>query len=187
MGVVFDVVPSGYAEHLNDSQSPEVVAKELALGKALDVAKAHPGCIVIGSDTVVTIDGRHLEKPKDAEDAKRMLKVLSGRSHLVTTGVAVIGLKGAQTAGAATSRLYFKPYDEVAVDAYVATGDPLDKAGGYGIQSGGAVLMEKVEGYVDTIIGLPTHLLSKMLNTFSVSAQPVDYPSPIPQTTPKEI
>lgn len=186
MGVDFDVVPSEYVEQLDDAQSPEEVAKKMALGKALDVAKKHPNAIVVGSDTVVTIDGKHLEKPKDLADAKEMLKRLSGRPHLVTTGVAVVGPDGSKSVRVALSRLYFKPYDEAVVDAYVATGDPLDKAGGYGIQSGAAVLMEKLEGNVDTVIGLPTHMLADMLQGLGIDAKSVDYESPIPQAVPKE-
>lgn len=172
MGVTFETIPSRYEEKLDDSRDPELVAKELALGKAMDVAKDYPDAYVIGSDTIVTIDGRQLEKPVSAEHAHEMLKDLAGRVNYVTTAVAVVCLnKNVRLLGVDTAAVFFKPYDEAAVAAYVASGDPMDKAGAYGIQSGAGTLIDHFEGNYDAIIGLPTGKLAELLNSCGIGAK----------------
>ncbi len=182
MGVDFDVIPSQFDEHLDDSRQTDEVAKELALGKALDVARTYPDAIVIGSDTIVTTaDGKQLEKPHDADEAHAMLEGLAGQTNIVTTGLAVLRLSdNTQLVGADSVSVLFKPYDEKTVAEYVATGDPLDKAGGYGIQSGAAPLVENMSGNYDTVIGLPTHLLADYLEQLGVQAKPVNITPPVP-------
>lgn len=182
MGVDFDVIPSKFDEYLDDSRQPEAVAKELALGKALDVARDHPDAIVIGSDTIVTTtDGKQLEKPHDAAEAQAMLEGLAGQTNIVTTGLAVLRLSDStQLVGSDSVSVLFKPYDEKTVVEYVATGDPLDKAGAYGIQSGAAPLVENMSGNYDTVIGLPTQLLSEFLEQLGVQATPVNITPPVP-------
>jgi septum formation protein len=158
------------------------VAAELALGKALEVADQFPDSIVIGSDTIVTVSGKQLEKPRDAEEAQAMLTMLSGTHNDVTTGVAVVQKStGTQYTDVDTTRVYFKPYDEAAVRQYVASGDPFDKAGGYGIQSGAAPLVDHIEGHYDTVIGLPTHVLARLLRQAGIKSRPVDLACPVPQ------
>ena len=180
MGVDFDVVPSRFAEQLDDSRLAQDVAAELSLGKALDVAHTYPSHIVIGSDTIVTIDGTQLEKPHSADEAKKMLRLLSGTSHTTTTGLAVVWLeRGVQFVTTDTTFLFFKPFDEAAVDAYIATGDFADKAGAYGIQSGAAPLIDYVVGYPTTVVGLPTHLLAPLLTELGVAARAVVLKLPI--------
>ena len=143
MGVVFAVVPSNFDEKLDDSRSPEIVSVELAIGKASSVAEQYPDCIIIGSDTIVAIDGRQLEKPRDTADAYQMLKDLSGRYNDVTSSLAVICKNDNVLLTAADlTRVFFKPYDKEVITAYVESGDGVDKAGSYGIQSGGAVLID---------------------------------------------
>jgi septum formation protein len=182
MGLEFEVVGSDYDEKLDDSRPPEEVACDLAHGKALAVAKLYPQSIVIGADTIVTVDGKQLEKPKDIEEARDMLKSLSGRFNDVSTGVAVVRLSdGEKHVGAITSRVWFKPYDEEAVERYIATGDGMDKAGGYGIQSGAASLLEYIEGSYDNVIGLPTALLSEMLAKLGIKSRSVELDCPVPQ------
>lgn len=182
MGVRFEAIPSRYNEKLDDLRSPEEVSVELALGKAKDVARDYPNCLVIGSDTIVTVNGRQLEKPKDAQEALDMLKMLSGTYNEVSTGVAVVRLSdNMELTGVDTTRVLFKPYDEEAIKAYVATGDPFDKAGAYGIQSGAAILVDRIEGHYDTVIGFPTHIVAKLLDQVSVSASPVRLKSPVAQ------
>lgn len=182
MGVEFEVVPSKFDEYLDDGRSPEEVASELALGKAMAVAQEHPDCIVIGSDTIVTVDGRQLEKPHDAAEAKELLKLLSGKENDVSTGLAVLWLKHEiKLVGADTAKVFFKPYNEQAVDAYIATGDPMDKAGAYGIQSGAAPLISYMEGNYDTTVGLPTKLLAEFLAQVGVKATPVKLLPPVEQ------
>jgi len=184
MGVKFDVIPSNFQEALDESRDAALVAKELALGKALDVARQHPEAIVIGSDTIVAINGRQMEKPIDIEDAREMLIALSKGESTVSTGVAVVCLaRGIQLTDVMTSRVFFKP-DSPAVTAarevYLASDDWHDKAGGYGIQSGAAPLIAGIDGAYDAIIGLPTELLARMLRTFDITASATNLQSPVP-------
>jgi septum formation protein len=186
MGVDFDVVPSDFDEKLDDARSPEVVAAELALGKAMAVAEQFPDSIVIGSDTIVTVGGKQLGKPQDVAEAHAMLESLSGTSNLVTTGVAIVRKSDRmQLVGTDTTEVYFKPYDQAAVEAYVRTGDPYDKAGGYGIQSGAAPLIERMVGHYDTVVGLPTRLTAVFLEKVDVPAQSVELEPPVEQTLSK--
>lgn len=174
MGVEFETIPSNYEESLDDSRSPEEVAKELALGKAMDVARNHPDAYVIGSDTIVTIDGRQLEKPRDEEDAHDMLKLLSGRTNYVTTGIAVVYLNDkVELTDADTVAVHFNDYDERAVREYVATGDPMDKAGAYAVQKLLGTMISHYDGDIDTIVGLPTRPLAKLLNACDIEAKAV--------------
>ena len=180
MGVDFIAVPSNFDERLDDNRPAEEVAIELALGKANDVAQHYQESYVIGSDTIITIDGKQLAKPENAAQAQAMLKSLAGKVNYVTTSVAVINrAKGVRLTGTDTAKVYFKPYDEQIVAAYVATGDSLNKAGGYGIQSGGAVLIDHIEGEYDTIVGLPSRLLVKLLAQVGIKAKPAQLDLPV--------
>lgn len=182
MGVNFDVVPSNFDEKLDDSRHPEEVAIELAMGKASLVAQQYPDCIVIGSDTIVTIDGRQLEKPHDETEAYQMLEALAGTYNDITTSLVVMCKDADKLFSAAdTARAFFKPYDEAAVRTYVESGDPMDKAGGFGVQSGAAPLIDYVQGHADTIIGLPTHLLVGFLDEFGVASHVVEPILPVRQ------
>lgn len=173
MGVEFEVVPSGFDEYLDDDRDPEMVANELALGKALDVARKYPDAYVIGSDTIVTIDGHQLGKPEDNAEAHEMLKSLSGRPNYVTTGVAIVCIdKNVRITKAATAAVFFKPYDKVAAEAYVATGDPFDKAGGYAIQHPLCrEMIKKIEGDQDIIVGFPTKVTASLLSQCDIETQ----------------
>ena len=176
MGVEFETIPSEFEEYLDDARDAELVAGELALGKALDVAKRFPDAYVIGSDTIVTIDGHQLAKPESEKEAYDMLKSLAGRPNYVTTGVAVVCIKeNVRLAKAATAAVFFKEYDEQKVKAYIATGDPFDKAGGYAIQHPMVKQMiERIEGDRDIIMGLPTKVVASLLSQCGVNTEPVD-------------
>lgn len=176
MGIEFETIPSGFDEYLDDDRDPEVVANELALGKALDVAKKFPDAYVIGSDTIVTIDGRQLAKPESDEEAIDMLKTLAGKPNYVTTGVAVICINdNVRLTQAATAAVFFKKYDEAVVKAYVATGDPFDKAGGYAIQHPLVKeITEKIEGDHDIIVGFPTKVVASLLSKCGIKARPLE-------------
>lgn len=185
MGVEFEAIPSNFDEKLDDSRSPETVAIELAVGKATQVAEQYPDCIVIGSDTIVTINGNQLEKPHSKAEAYQMLERLSGTHNDVTTSLAVIcKVDQVLLTDVDTSRVYFKPYDAEAVATYVESGDPMDKAGAYGIQSGAASLVDYIEGHYDTVVGLPTHKLVSLLTQVGVKAQPVELKPPVRQVLP---
>lgn len=174
MGVQFSTVASNFEEMLDESRAVTDVAMDLALGKALAVAEKFPEAIVIGSDTIVTIEGKQLEKPRDDEDAYEILKMLGGKQNNIVTGVAVvIKSQGFIAKDYDIATAYFKPFDSTAAWSYIHTGDPMDKAGAYGIQSGAAPLIEKFKGNYDTAIGLPTIKLSKILQSLGVDAQPV--------------
>lgn len=182
MGVEYEIEPSRFDEHLDDSRPPEEVAVELALGKAKDVARHHPDSYVIGSDTIVSIDGNQLAKPADKQEAYRMLKQLSGKTHKVITAVAIINKsKNTELTGTDITLVSFIPFNKEAADRYVSTGDSLDKAGGYGIQSGAAPLIDHIKGNYDTVMGLPTKLLADMLREVGVNAEPVNIESPVKQ------
>jgi septum formation protein len=183
MGLEFTVLPSHFDEQLDESRGAEVVAKELALGKAEDVAREHPNAYVVGSDTIVGVNGRQMEKPVDIDDARAMLIALSGQQSTVSTGVAVINKSlNVQLVEVATTQVFFKPdSEEVAKlrEAYLASEDWKDKAGGYGIQSGAANLIERIDGDYDTVVGLPTRLLAKMLSELGIEANVVTEESPV--------
>jgi septum formation protein len=182
MGLEFEAIPSNFDEKLDDSRSPEVVAIELAVGKASQIAEQYPDCIVIGSDTIVTINGNQLEKPHDKAEAYQMLERLSGTHNEVTTSLAVIcAADDVLLTAADTARVYFKPYNKEAVTTYVESGDTADKAGAYGIQSGAAPLIDHIEGYYDTVIGLPTRQLADLLAQVGIKAKPVNLKPPVRQ------
>jgi len=135
--------------------SSDLFALRHALGKA-DAAPADGPPVLVAADTIVDVDTVAMNKPRDAADAKRMLRTLAGRWHVVHTGFAVVDRAAKKSiAGVESSRVKFAPLDEGAIERYVATGEPLDKAGGYGIQGHGAWLVERVDGDFYTVMGLP--------------------------------
>ena len=162
----FTILPSNAEEIVEGQPTPEELVKSLAKQKATEVALRAEceGKAVIGSDTVVALDGKILGKPKDAEDAAVMLRALSGRSHEVYTGVCILypTKNGTETlVKAACTKVYFLPLTEEGIAAYIATGSPMDKAGAYGIQDGG--LVERIEGSFSNVVGLPLELCKEMI------------------------
>ncbi len=137
--------------------SPDEVPVLLARRKALACAARAPGRVVLGADTVVILDGEILNKPETAVEARRMLASLSGRTHRVVTGVAVTDGVTVLT-GADAAEVEFGPWTTAEIDAYVATGEPLDKAGAYAIQGGAARFVVRRTGRLDTVVGLPVPL-----------------------------
>lgn len=186
MGLEFEAIPSNFYEELDDARTPEEVAMELGLGKAMVIARQYPDAIMIGSDCIVTIDGRQLAKAEDIDHARQMLRDVTEHPNKITSSLAVVCLEdGLESVQAENAWVYFKPYDEAAVEAYLATGDYADKAGAYGVQSGAAPLIDHVEGNADVIVGMPTHLLAPVLQKFGFDVQPVEYrlPSDIAATS----
>lgn len=158
-GYDFDVRPSGADEWPYAGGDPGRYTESLAEAKAVEGGGDE---VVVGADTVVVLDGTVLGKPVDADDAAGMLRRLSGRTHEVITGVAV--RHGARVrSGHARTRMTLRPLEEREIHAYVATGEPLDKAGAYGYQGGAARFVTRVEGDADTVIGLPIALLRELL------------------------
>lgn len=175
MGVEFETIPSNFDEYLDDGRDPELVAKELALGKALDVAERYPEALVIGSDTIVTVDGHQLGKPESRADALGMLRDVMQAPNYVTTGIAVVGIKNnIRITKAATATVLFNGYDEEQIQAYVATDDPLDKAGGYAVQHPLIQpMLRQIEGRKDIIVGFPTDIVASLLTQCGVMTEPL--------------
>lgn len=155
-----EVIVSDVEEILPDGIAPEAVPAYLAGIKAQAVAAEHPDDVVIGADTVVILDGEVLGKPKDRDDAFRMLRALSGKVHTVITGCAIIQ-NGEMTTFADHTRVEFYPLSDREILDYIATGEPFDKAGAYGIQGKGSVLVKRIEGDFFNVMGLPVARLKR--------------------------
>lgn len=169
MGINFEVMVSDADEASVDSTSVpiDVYVQELALIKAVAVAKnVDKQSIIISADTIVTADGNILGKPVDAEDAYSMLSMLSGRSHEVYTGYCVMRIKDGKTVcKAVKTEVFFKDISEEKIWRYIATGEPADKAGAYGIQGCGGMLVDKINGDYQNVVGLSVSSLADTLET----------------------
>ncbi|MBE7035862.1 MAG: septum formation inhibitor Maf [Ruminococcaceae bacterium] len=165
IGLSFTVVPSQADESIAEDLSPAFAVQSLSLLKAADVAKTQPeDALIIGADTVVVLEEEILTKPQDAQEATEMLRRLSGRSHSVLTGVTVFRRKdGKSVSVTEETQVYFKSLSEDEIASYVATKEPLDKAGSYGIQGLGGLFIEKIEGDYYNVVGLPLTRLGKLL------------------------
>jgi nucleoside triphosphate pyrophosphatase len=162
-------VPSAVDETLAPGP-PEQQARRLALDKARAVAARVAAGVVLGADTIVVVDGEALGKPADAADARRMLRALRGREHEVITGLAVVeAFSGRSETAAVVSRVRMADYDEAAIDAYVATGEPFDKAGAYAIQGHGGALVAGLQGSFTNVVGLPLEETARLLAEFGVA------------------
>ena len=164
----FIIRPAVGEEKAAPGLSPAQLVEALSLRKGLEVAAAaDPGDLVIAADTVVAVDGRVLGKPHSKEEAAEMLSALSGRAHTVYTGVTLCRDGEVLTEHEATA-VTFRPLTPGEIDAYVATGEPMDKAGAYGIQGYGALLVEGIQGDYSNVVGLPVCRLGRMLARFGV-------------------
>jgi septum formation protein len=169
LGLKFEVDPSLFPEKVEPGVPPQKLAGIMALAKALAVAGRHPDAIIIAADSFIVIDGRILGKPHTPEEARRMLGELSGRSHAAITGMAVVDTATGKTLSRSTeTRVFMKRLTPEEIDAYVRTGEPLDKAGAYAIQGRGAVFIEKIEGDYTNVVGLPLGVLAEALIEFGV-------------------
>lgn len=176
LGITFNVIPSSFHEVLDNSKPTTIVAQELAYGKAAIVAKQYPDAYVIGADTIVSINGKQLGKPTNITAARMMLRSLAGSIHTVTTAVVILHTnKGVLLQGVDTTRVYFKsdsPRIHELRETYLRTNDWRDKAGGYGIQSGAATLIEKIDGEYTTVVGLPMPLTATLLHQAGITVIP---------------
>jgi septum formation protein len=173
IGVAFRVVPSGLDE--NGTAPSERIADHeaqacaLARAKAEEVAARLARGLVIGADTIVVCEGVPFGKPRDPQEAEAFLLRLAGRTHHVITGVAVVDAStGRGEAAAAVTAVRMRPLDRDEAAAYVETGEPMDKAGAYGIQGRGALLVERIEGDYTAVVGLPLPTLAALLRRFGV-------------------
>ncbi len=154
VGIAHEVLPADIDESVHPGERPVPHAERLARGKAHAIAEREPGALVIAADTIVVVDGDILGKPRDAADAQAMLRRLSGRTHEVFTAVAVA--REARTESAVVRvPVRFRALDDDTIARYVATGEPMDKAGAYGIQGYGATIVEHIEGDYFAVMGLP--------------------------------
>lgn len=162
LGWSFRVEPPRVVEKIIDGEEPAVMVKRLAFEKASEVASRFPGEWVIGADTVVSIDGAVLGKPRDGACAAAMLRRLSGAVHSVFTGVALISPDGGSISEAEETKVTFRELTEDEIAAYVACGESMDKAGAYAIQGRGTLLARHIDGCYFNVVGLPLFLLSRM-------------------------
>jgi septum formation protein len=162
IGVEFDVVPSDVDETPREGEPPTAYVERLARAKAEAVASTHPGRLVLGADTTVTLDGHILAKAADAAEARQMLERLAGRMHEVHTGVALVVGRDS-TVACATTRVWFSPMTGEDIQAYVATSEWQDKAGAYGIQGRISRFVERVDGSYTNVVGLPVSLVWGLL------------------------
>ena len=162
LGLAHDVEISGVSEAPAAGESPGARAERLARAKATAVSRRRPGALVLGGDTLVRLEGEVLGKPRDRPEARAMLRRLSGRTHEVVSGLALAAPSGAVHSGVSRTRVAMRALDPPEISAYAATGEPLDKAGAYGIQELGAALVARVEGDYFTVVGLPVPLLLRL-------------------------
>ena len=165
-GVTFTVQVSDAREQIAPGTPPEEAVQQLAAQKAGAVSALYPQDLVIGADTVVALDGMILGKPRDAQDASQMLRALSGRTHAVFTGVCL--MQGSRTETFFEKTLVtFYPLTEEEILRYVATGEPMDKAGAYGIQGRGCTLVRGIQGDYCNVVGLPVAALCRRLRAWN--------------------
>lgn len=171
MGIDFKVVSPNVEEEGNgEKRSPVEVVKKNAIMKVQKVAEDYRNAIIIGADTVVVIDGEIIGKPTNEKDARRILRKLKGRYHFVFSGIAVMETpEDKLLVSVVRSKVKMRDYSEEEIERYIATGEPMDKAGAYGIQGKGALLVEKIEGDYYNIVGLPLVRLNSLLNRLGYS------------------
>ena len=162
--IKFDIISSSIEELVLDGESPCQMVMRLAFEKGIDIASKHKSDLVISADTIVVLDDNVLGKPKDEEEARQMISNLSGRTHQVITGISLINLENnKKIIDYVVSNVKFKKLSKDDINDYIKTKESLDKAGAYGIQGYGALLVEEIQGDYFNIVGLPISKLSDLL------------------------
>ena len=161
-GIEFVVQPAHVPEVPQKDEPPKAYAERLAREKAQAVFRQRPSDLVLGADTVVVVGKTILEKPTDLEDASRMLRMLSGRQHLVITGVCLVG-SGFEDVGSEATEVTMSALSDGDIRFYVASGEPMDKAGAYAIQGIASRWISRIEGDYSNVVGLPVSLVYRML------------------------
>ena len=154
LGLDFEVILGDVEEPIDPALAPEDLVMDLAMRKAQDVFRTHKERVVLGFDTLVYVDGEPLAKPTSPADAKRMLRLLAGRAHIVVTGCAII-TKRISKSFCERAEVVFHPMTDAEIDGYVASGEPFDKAGAYAVQGLGAKFIRGIDGDFFTVMGLP--------------------------------
>ena len=168
VGIAHDVIPAHVDERIMAGERPAPHADRLARSKALALAERERDALVIGADTIVVIDGRILGKPADEAEARQTLRTLSGREHVVFTAVAVARGRRVESEVEEVT-VTFRELTDDEIAAYVATGEPMDKAGSYGIQGYGATIVERIDGDYFAVMGLSLVRLVRLLARFRVT------------------
>lgn len=163
LGLCFEVVPADIDESEEMGESASAHVRRLAVSKARAVAASRPDALVIGGDTIVTLHGEILGKPADEGEALRTLLRLQGHEHRVETGLALVAPGGREAVDVVSADVRFRRFDRAFAEAYLATGEPLDKAGAYGIQGFGAALVDSIRGDYFAVMGLPLARLVELL------------------------
>jgi septum formation protein len=161
-GIAFEVLAADVDETPLSNEAPDVYVERLAIAKAQAVLALRPESFVLGADTTVTIDDEILGKPVDEDDAVRMLRMLRGRAHHVHTGVALVSARGIQSS-VDTTRVWFDAMTDEDISWYVATGEPVDRAGAYAIQGLASRFIPRIEGSYSNVVGLPVAMVSSIL------------------------
>lgn len=165
LGIPFQIQKAEIEELVTDNEAPSDMVIRLAIEKASVVAASRPACLVLGADTTVLLDGDMLGKPADSQSARHMLRQLSGRSHTVLTGIALIHRETERISSAVeATKVAFDTLSDEEIQDYVRSGSPLDKAGSYGIQDDrGALFVTGIQGDFYNVMGLPLHRLYRLL------------------------
>lgn len=166
-GYEYEVCPADIDETMPEGVEPETACEILSRKKAQAVLEENPDAVVLGSDTIVVLGNTILGKPEDKEAARAMLRALSGRVHQVYTGLCVCS-KDRTLSLVSLADVRFYPLSDELIDAYIATNEPMDKAGAYGIQGVGSMLVKSIEGDYFTIVGLPVAKAARMLGEFGI-------------------
>lgn len=168
VGLAFDVAPAGIDERVAEGERAAVAAVRLAEQKARHAAARHPGRPVLGADTVVDAGGELLGKPADADEARAMLRALSGRWHEVVTGIALVVPGAGAATSCAVTRVKFAELSDDEIERYVRGGEPFGKAGAYAIQGAGGWFVEEIRGSASNVIGLPLDRVRLLLRTAGI-------------------
>ncbi len=172
-GLRFRVIPSQTEEEVRPGEAPHNYVRRTARDKARAVARDHPAAWILAADTIVEIDSQILGKPRDEADGRRMLGLLSGRQHRVMTAFVVLGAEH-RVERLVTSTVCFKPLSEAQIGAYLASGEPADKAGAYAIQGQGRALVADMQGSYTNVVGLPMDEVLACLQALGIQTPPAD-------------
>ena len=170
IGLKFEVDASNCVEEVDPALEPDELTRRISLTKAKSVAPRYKDALIIAADTIGVIGKKLLGKPHTADEARKMLAQISGKSHEVITGFTVLDTTTNKVfSGTVNTKVYIKKLTRHEIAAYVRTGEPMDKAGAYGIQGLGAVIVEKIEGDYYNVVGLPLSALAEVLKEFGIN------------------
>jgi len=169
-GLKFKVDESDYEENMDIRFNPRELASRHSIGKAQAVAAKYSNALIISADTIVLLKNRIFGKPRNRKEAREMLKTLNGKAHTVITGYTILDTDtGKKTTKSVESKVFFKRLTDDEISTYIKSGEPLDKAGAYGVQGLGALIVKRIEGDFFNVMGLPLNALAESLKKFGIS------------------